>query len=287
MAQAIAKRRVLILGGNGRIGTMLRHVWDGDDMGLDLTFQTRSSDTVSDVCWNLFDPIPEALLQAPIFDCMIVLSGVVPKPDADFARNSDIGLASLAAAAQLGVGSVILASTSAVYGAYKATALREEDALHPVNDYGTSKQEMEQRCAAAAQTLSLGLCCLRIGNVAGADSLLVNAQNLSKGQRLTLDVFPDGGTPLRSYIGPETLAQALSSLVFHEGPLPPVLNVAVPRPVTMGALAQAAGVPFDLRPNATTAHQRITLDCSRLAQIHSFTPADSDPETMVQQWKKG
>jgi len=278
--------RVLIVGGSGRIGRMLRRAWaDTPPAGLSLVFQTRSQQAGSgDVIWDPLSGDSAALRAAGPFDAMLVLSGVVPKPGADFSLNTDIGLACGAAAAACGISRVLLASTSAVYGAALARAYSEQDPCTPVNDYGRAKLEMEAACLAQARASGTELCCLRIGNVAGADVLLINGRALQDGARLQLDQFSDGGTPLRSYIGPATLARVLARLSVQEAPLDPLLNIAVPVPVTMGDLVDAAAIPFDLRPAPATAHQNVTLECARLADLYPFVPKDADPAEMVEQW---
>jgi nucleoside-diphosphate-sugar epimerase len=144
---------------------------------------------------------------------------------------------------------------------------------------------MENRCLAQADALGVGLSCLRIGNIAGADALLLNGAALLEDQKLRLDFFADHGTPVRSYIGPQTLARTICALVRNRADLPPLLNVAAPQPVTMRALAEAADMPFDLIPATYSGHQHITLDCTALTRFHAFEPRDSTPEEMVRQWQ--
>lgn len=282
--------RLLVLGGSGRIGKLLRHGWAyGAGTHNDVTFiyQTRQvhRGQQGDILWDVLDTPPPALTDAAPFDCMIVLSGVVPKAGADFTRNTSIGLAALAAAAQLDIPRVLLASTSAVYGSYSNAPFREADALDPVNDYGRSKRAMEEACAVQARASGVALCCLRIGNVAGADALLCNGAALGTGESLQLDVFADGGTPVRSYIGPRSLGQVLVSLARSGSALPRCLNIAAPHPVSMGALARAAQMPVTLRAATEGAHQHITLDCRALAALHRFDPVEAEAEEMVRQWR--
>ena len=281
--------RVLVLGSSGRIGTMLRGCWAvQSDPATEFTFQTRRADEnhPADFLWDVADAPPQVLIDAPTFDCMIVLSGVVPRPDADFTLNAAIGTASITAAARLGIGTVLLASTSAVYGTHSDAPFHEEDTPHPLNDYGRSKLEMEATSRDCAQALGIKLCCLRIGNVAGADVLLLNGAALGPSGKLSLDCFTDGGTPVRSYIGPQTLAEVLISLIRARDDLPAVLNVAAPRPVSMLALTQAAEFPVTLTPAQTDRHQHVTLDCSALSALHRFGPSASTPAGIVRQWQR-
>lgn len=279
-------RRVLIVGGSGRIGRMVRRAWaQTPPYGIDPVFQTRKpSPETQDLLLDPLDCDTSTLKAAGPFDAMLVLSGVVPRPDADFSLNSDIGLACGALAAACGIPRVLLASTSAVYGATLARSYREGDPCTPVNNYGRAKLEMEAACLTQARDLGIELCCLRIGNVAGADVLLINGRALQGDARLQLDRFEDGGTPLRSYIGPATLARVLAHLMVQDTPLAPVLNIAVPLPITMGDLIGAAEIPFDLRTAPATAHQNVTLECARLAALYPFAPQDGQPSVMVDQW---
>jgi len=283
--------RVLVLGNTGRIGKMLRQAWVSDQRArqgdIEFVYQRRHADHVypDDLLWDILTEPPHALAKAAPFDCMIVLSGVVPKANADLTLNTAIGSACVAAASQLAIPHVLLASTSAVYGTGSNEGFSEQDKTDPSNAYGRAKQEMEQICHAQARELGIELCCLRIGNVAGADALLTNGAALASGEKLHLDCFEDGGTPLRSYIGPESLARVMFSLIHKRSQLPLSLNIATPFPITMGALAQAAHMPVELRRVTDNAHQYVTLDCSALADLHAFTPTEMQPRDMVAQWR--
>ncbi|MGB5862906.1 MAG: NAD-dependent epimerase/dehydratase family protein [Sulfitobacter sp.] len=281
--------RVLVIGSSGRVGRMVRRSWDdgrGKCDSFDFTFQTRRSASAQagDLFWDIMKPLPDVLRAAKPFDCMIVLVGVVPEEGADVSRNTDLGLACINAAGILGIGHVLLASSSAVYGAHQDAPFRETDDTKPVNAYGRTKLEMEGACHAAARALGIGLCCLRIGNVAGADALLRSGADLVGDARLALDRFLDGSTPVRSYIGPRTLGDVLLNLVAKRADLPEILNVAAPAPVEMHALAQVAGFPVDLRTAPPTASASITLDCNRLCALHDFVDGASDPRDLIRQW---
>jgi hypothetical protein len=122
------------------------------------------------------------------------------------------------------------------------------------------------------------VCILRIGNVAGADVLLLAARR----GRVTLDQFDGGVGPLRSYVGMQTLAQvmlALVALAVNGTTLPPVLNVAAPAPVAMADLLKAARVEWDWQAAPDTALARMTLDTGRLAAL---LPLDSDAATAAE-----
>lgn len=283
--------RVLVLGGGGRVGRLLRQAWFQDhdkNPNVCFTFQTRyvQESLPNDLLWDILQGPPPMRAHAAGFDCMIVLSGVVPKPGADFTLNTKIGTASVVAAERLGIPHVLLASTSAVYGTYSNEPFSEHSALHPTNEYGKSKRDMEQAAHRLAHSSGVALCCLRIGNVAGADALLRNAKALAPGENLRLDTFENGGTPLRSYIGPHSLARTLVSLIYNRAKLPAAVNIATPLPVSMGALAEAAHIPLDLHRVSESAHQYVTLDCSVLDALHDFDPCEFQPLEMIRQWRR-
>lgn len=162
---------------------------------------------------------------------------------------------------------VFLMSSAAVYGA-GAGDFAETDPLRPLSPYGHAKARME---AVPAPVV------LRLGNVAGADALLGRA-----GDHVTLDPTGPRG-PLRSYIGPRTLAQVLRVL-FATPDLPRILNVAEPGPVAMADLLDAAGLPWAFGPPRAGAMPRVGLDTTRLQAICPLPPAD--PARMVAEWRE-
>lgn len=229
---------------------------------------------------------PDALLRwidrhGPV-DAMLVLAGVTPGPGAKLDQNTPLAEACLRGAKVAGIPKVLLASTSAVYGADSTAPYSETDLPRPVNAYGHAKLLMENACT-SFKDAGLNITCLRIGNVAGADALLINAALANRDSPVQIDQFSDGMGPIRSYVGPATLARTLISLVKKSGDLPEVLNLAAPQPVSMQALAEASGAPWQFRPAPSTAYQFITMNCSAVAALHSFAANDSDPVEIVSQ----
>ena len=161
---------------------------------------------------------------------------------------------------------VFLMSSAAVYGAGEFS---ESDPPRPANAYGAAKLRMEGLPGAAT--------ILRLGNVAGADALLGRAQGA-----VVLDPVGAGG-PLRSYIGPVTLARVLEAL-FAAPDLPRILNIAQPPPVAMEALLDAADIPWQFGPPRAGVVPRVALKVDRLAAICSLPTAD--PATMVAEWRR-
>lgn len=274
-----ADRRWLLVGGTGRVGRLMHPHWPAClPDGVQLLRQHRQPDRQDGLYWSPADaPLPP--------DCrpqaMIVLSGVTPGRG-DLDDNRRIAEAVLQSAADAGVGRVLLASSQAVYGAGQGLAMAEDAPTQPVNAYGAAKLAME-RAVERFRAGGMDLCCLRIGNVAGADAMLVNAAQATDQAPVVIDQFDSGESPVRSYIGPGTLARVLAALLTLPGRLPPVLNIAAPGPVAMADLVRAAGRPFVYRPAPATAFARILIDCRRLSALYDFSPADSDPAIMVAQ----
>ncbi|WP_370206211.1 NAD-dependent epimerase/dehydratase family protein [Pararhodobacter marinus] len=260
---------LLVTGANGRVARLLRRasvpgaLWSQRGPGADLD-------------WSPLDG-PQALLDhcarhgAPGTLCM--LAGVTPGPGARIEDNAPLGRAAVEAAQAAGIPRVLLASSSAVYGHGRARPWSEDDPTRPANPYGEAKLAMERACAAPGVTM------LRIGNVAGADALLTNPR-----RPLRLDRFADGTGPVRSYIGPQTLARLLHRLAQAPA-LPPVLNIGAPRPVDMADLALAAGLPVERQPAPPEAIAALRLDTTRLEQLFPFADTDSAPAAMIAQWR--
>lgn len=283
---------VLIVGAGGRVGRLVAAHWPNLTNAPPLWAANRAGG--ADLQWSPLTDGPTPLLrqlggQTPA--ALVMLAGVTPGPGVDEAAlsaNRALALACLEAARKAGIGRVLLASSSAVYGlSPSGMPFDETTAPAPLSPYGRAKLLMEQSVD-PARDAGLQVCALRIGNVAGADALLYSHTGRPAHQSapLAIDVFADGLGPLRSYIGAASFARVLAQLATIPAPLPPVLNIAAPDPVRMVALAKAAGLPFRMVPAPPTAHQSITLDCRRLAQLCDLPDSDSLPETMVQQWQK-
>lgn len=275
--------RILVLGATGRLGRLLRAAGDGFAPAGALRWQGRSRPPGATGDWVICDPLADpGALAAAARGCgaVLCLAGVVPGRGA-MADNSRLALAAIEAAAGAGArrARVLLASSAAVYGA-RPGPLSEAVPPAPASEYGRAKAEMEAAGAARAGELGVPLTALRIGNVAGADAALGGWV-----PGCVMDVFADGRTPRRSYIGPESLARVLGALA-RTPDLPGVLNLAAPGVVEMGALLDAAGRPWSPRAAPPEALAEVALDVSALAGRVGFAPGESDPREMVAQWRR-
>lgn len=265
---------LLITGGTGRIGTVLHDFWPwAMKGGLRPIWQARHA-APGFLGWDILNE------PAPPWAGGIVLH--LAGGRADPGAEVPLARAILAAAQAQGARHVFLASSAAVYPA--GSDLTEDTPPAPASPYGQAKRAMEDVALDWHARHGLGLTILRIGNVAGADALLGSAG----GAVVTLDPIP-GGTlgPLRSYIGPITLSAVLArlaALAAARTALPPILNIAAPRPVAMGALLDAAGIPWSFGPTPAP-RPAVTLDTTRLQSLVRLPPNASQPRAIVAEWR--
>ncbi|KMW58117.1 putative UDP-glucose 4-epimerase [Candidatus Rhodobacter oscarellae] len=217
--------------------------------------------------------------------CVLCLAGVTAGSQAALAGNREIALAVLratdiAAAAP----HIFLASSMAVYG--RAEGLSVEDGpTAPAGPYGQAKLEMEQASHALAAQAGLGLTQLRLGNVVGADVL---GQNLAARRPITLDQFPDGRTPVRSYVDAERLALVLDRLIERAvsgQSLPPVLNLAAAPALEMGALLAAMGQTYQTRAAPEGALAVSEMSVKRLSALVPGAAAPVSAQQAARAWK--
>ncbi|MHA6327201.1 NAD-dependent epimerase/dehydratase family protein [Roseivivax sp. CAU 1753] len=271
----------VFLGASGRVGKLLANHWrQVPQQKFSIDYQTRRTGSAG-LLWSPLDG-PEAFLnyvrQSSTPTGLFVFLGATPGQATDMDLNLALAKATLDAAAEAGVSRVLLASTSAVYGV--GEELHEMSPLRPVNEYGHAKARMEDACT-PYRNCGVNVCCLRIGNVAGADALLKHRK--SKNPR-PIEQFEDGLGPKRSYIGPGTMCSVLDSLASQTELLPDSLNIATPLPVRMADLADAADMDWHYVPASSPAsHQNITIDCSLLQTLHTFDPGDSQAGNIVHQ----
>lgn len=267
-------KRILVLGSTGRVGRLLQLVWaQNPPKDVELLLQSRDG---SGICWQPGQEVPFGAV-----DAVISLWGVTH--GADLERNTELALAAQAVGAQCGAARVLHCSSVAVY-APKDGALQENDPTVPTNPYGQAKLAMEQALTQADGPQAV---CLRIGSVAGAESL---AANMRKGwdgaaETLTLDRFPDGKGPARSYIAPSDLARALMVLATAST-LPSRINVGATEPVFMEDLLNAAQHPMQWRKAPEQARQYAVMDCTRLAELVDLPLAASMPDHIIRDWMK-
>ncbi|MAC81887.1 MAG: NAD-dependent epimerase [Rhodobacteraceae bacterium] len=271
---------VIVLGATGRLGGILRRHWAGGrDPGT--LWLARDPGRAPGSGLVACDPLgdPQGLARrAQGAQAVLCLAGITPAAaarGAAFEEDARLALAAMAAAEAAGA-HTFLCSSAAVYG--RAEGLLEETAAPtPVAPYGQSKAAMEAAALAQAARTGQGVTILRIANVAGADAILGGWR-----EGFALDAYPDGTTPARSYIGAATLARVLATLMGLRD-LPQLLNIAAPGVVEMGALLDAAGLPWAARPAPDTAIARVELFTQRLTALVPLEPATA--EGLVAEWQ--
>lgn len=253
--------RIVVLGAGGRLGQLLEPIFPRPATWLtrqDIDVLTRNA-------------LEQTLVGA---DAIICLAGVTHTSAQAMDMNTTLAAAVLDAAQAARAGRVILFSSAAVYG-HTPGPLREDGPTAPASPYGHAKLAMEKMAARHSHPCTT----LRLGNVAGADAIL---GNWTPG--FTLDSFPDGTTPRRSYIGPNSLARVLFEMT-QAADLPQLVNVAAPGTVQMGDLLDSAGLPWQARPATDQTIAHVELDTTVLEAITTFDPRDSTPQGVVADWR--
>ena len=297
----------LVIGAGGRIGrAMIARAAEIPAVAAQTTFQIRaprSADQTAPPRENVvYTPrvpapvVPDALVDLMAqSDVVLNLAGKTPTnpgaaSDADYAAaNVDYAERLIEVAAAQGVSRVLLASSASVYGrpAEPDVPIREDVALAPLSDYAQSKTEMEQTANSLAEKFPhLGITCLRIATIAGADALLQNAFRAGSDAPLLLDQFANGKGPQRSYIGLGKLADVLFDLSVSDRDLPATLNVANNQPVRMEDLLEQVktyrpGFAWRYRPAPEGAIETVVFDTGCLDALLPDHAKSQSPRELV------
>lgn len=269
---------LLVLGATGRIGQVLHDGWPWFMRGgLRPIWQARR-ERPGYLHWDILNQACPEMVAGGVVLCLAGGRGAG-------AAERDLALAALAAAQAQGARHVLVMSSAAIYGPSVAP-LGEDMVASPLSDYGRQKQAMEVAVLEGAAQSGLGVTILRLGNVAGLDALLGGA---ARDRRVLLDpvVGAEGG-PLRSYIGPKTLAAVLARLAHlaaARASLPRILNIATPRPVRMADLLEAAGLDWGYGPENPAVVPQAVLDTALLQGLIRLPPPAGSPAGMVAEWR--
>ncbi len=270
--------KVLVLGATGQIGQILHAYWKSDR----IIWQSRSATRGPN--WVQIDPTRGAediAASVPQLDAILCLAGATPaavnRKKAYYSDNWRLAEVALQTAA-LTKSRAYLVSSAAVYGR-QTGVLTETLDVHPASDYGHAKHDMEVRAAQLSAELGVFATTLRIGNVAGADAILGGWR-----PGFELHQFSDGTTPSRSYIGPRSLASILAALVGR-GNAPDLINIALPKPVEMGWLLDAAHLDWAPVPAPETAIRSVELDTRCLQSLVDLPDPANPEELLVAEWQ--
>ena len=264
--------RVLLLGASGKLGRIVQAVY-AHDQGAEISITPvarRSCGLAGALYWHP----GEDMAHLPQCDGVLALWGVTQGGQDALAQNSALAIKAEQVARQTGASCVIHCSSAAIYRPARHS-LTEEAPVDPPSAYGRAKLHMEQVIKSMRDDLRHVV--LRIGNVAGAESLF---GNMRSGKPVVLDQFENGQGPERSYISPQDLARVFIALL-HDETARGVYNVAAPDPVRMQDLAKAAGCEVIWRRAPIHAVQSVILDTSCLARHVPLAAPSSDPATLV------
>nr|WP_306004514.1 NAD(P)-dependent oxidoreductase [Aquicoccus porphyridii] len=287
MTGTTQQRGLLVLGASGNLGRMLMRHWQaGGPDGWSTTWQYRENPPANGIRWQPGEPAPAALSS---IGAVLALWGVTPRTSgatpSDMAENTTLAIRAMELAAILGAERVLHCSSAAVY-VPGPEPLGEDAAGGDINAYGRAKLDMEQAIAdwCAAHPGGPGAVIMRIANMSGADALFTTIQNGAR--RVTLDWFASGEGPSRSYISVRGLAQAIETLLDCPiDPVPMILNVATQPPLSMEAIARAAGCGVDWRTAPEGAAPLVWLDTGRLERLTEL-PEES-AASLVDEWCDG
>ncbi len=260
--------RDILLGSTGRIGAAVLAAWPGPPP---LAHARRGAD----LPWDMTVPPPPLDLAG---GAVIDLTGAVPGRSVDPADNTSLAMAALDAGRGWSAGHVFVMSSSGIYGPTGAAPAGEATPPDPRGPYPEAKLAMELAMATARRPGDPGLTVLRLANVAGASA------PWGAGASPVLDRFADGGGPVRSYIGPVTLARILArlaDLARRRVSLPALLNVAAPRPTAMADILSAVGTPPGWRDARAGAIARVVLDTARLQSLCPLPQDCGDAAALV------
>ena len=278
MAQKPHPVRALVLGANGKLGNMICAVF-GAQAAPRLAIHPVSRDGSVGLGWSVGQS-PDLL---PRVDAVVALWGVTPAHGTPLSENSGLALAAMDLGRRLGANRVLHCSSAAIYGP-SDRPLHEEDTPAPASPYGAAKADMETVLRPPPEDDGPVPVILRIGNVAGAESLFAA---MGRDGPVTLDRFSDGHGPDRSYIAPGDLAKVLEVLcTLPRSRLHRVYNVAAPRVTAMADIVRAAGRDLRWRPAPEGALRRVALDTARLAEVCPMPDHSSDASWLVADWQR-
>jgi hypothetical protein len=271
---------VLVTGAAGRVGTLLRAAWAiCPPRQFRPLWHGRTALGPDWLGWDMLSaPCPPL---APEPAAILHLAGATAQNPGHLDETLAIARAAHLAAQRFRCRRLFIASSAAVYG--PAEGAGEARATAPVTPYGRAKTAMEN---AARNWREPPVTLLRIANIPGADALLA-ADRSPCGITLDPAGTPASG-PLRSWIGPLTLASALESLISRAlagTHLPDLLNLAQRPPLPMAALLDAAGIDWRFGPPNPGTLGRVTLSTRRLAQTLPPLPT-ADAAALVAEWRR-
>jgi len=260
----------VFLGANSRVARRVAGYWPKPPGGGENLLKLARNGT--DLTWNM-DEAPPSLPQVAGPVVMVCFAGVTPKGGGPLEQNRALALAAHRAARAWGVTHSFYLSSAAVYGDPGPLPVAEITDPTPGGAYGAAKLAMER---ALLDLRAPDLTILRLANVAGAGEPFDSAARPNP-DSLPLHRFANGAGPVRSFVGPRSLARVLARLCARAAGgarLPALLNVAAPRPTAMADILTALGRRWHWQDAPENAIATVHLDTARLATLCPL-PSDS------------
>jgi nucleoside-diphosphate-sugar epimerase len=299
---------VLVTGGAGFIGSSLVRSLAGDGHIVRVLddFSTGRPENLDGVAGDLEvlegdvrDPatVAKAVAGAEVVHHLAALPSVarsVADPRAAHEVNVDGTLTVLLEARDAGVGRLVYASSSSVYGNTPTLPKHEEMPVSPRSPYAAAKLAGEAYCRAFAGVYPLETVCLRFFNVFGprqdpkspySGVISIFCDRLSREE--PLDVFGDG-EQTRDFVYVGDVVAAMLAAVGHEGGL---FNVGTGIETTVNELyrlcAEVAGSDAEAEhaPARPGDLLRSFLDPSRAERELGWQPAVSLEDGLRQTWE--
>ncbi|WP_425071511.1 NAD-dependent epimerase/dehydratase family protein [Sagittula sp. S175] len=262
---------VLLLGASGRLGRMVRAAWTGPALFPVYRDDIKRIQAEEDL---------PGLGKIGQIRTVAALWGSPDRPQ----EHATLAVMALHLARFLGAQRVIHCSSAAVYAAGNDDH-RESDPLSVRSSYASGKVDMERAIRDWTHDNPEGpkSVVLRIGNVAGADSLFAN---LRPGQSITLDRFSDGRGPCRSYLTGKGFTEVVVA-ILADRQIVGTYNVAAHDPLEMADIALEAGAQVYWRDAPETAVQRVGLDVSKLLMALPEIDLSEDVKGLVKEARIG
>jgi len=317
--------RILVTGGAGYVGSVAveRLLEAGHDVAvLDSLAQGHADSIPPDA--PLFDTdlrdaegvlrtvrsaTPDAVMH---FGAMTVVPESMRDPGTYYAVNTAGTNNLLQAMVAANVERVVLSSTAAVYGQPEKAFIREDDPLHPISPYGSSKLMAERIVEDFAEAYGIKFAAFRYFNVAGATRsrgenhdpethLIPSAMLAALGRRGSLTLFgrdyptPDG-TAVRDYIHVIDLVDAHIQALNSAAGLNTAFNLGagIGRSVAeiIAGVEAVSGrlVPVIDGPRREGDPPILVADCSKAASMLKWRAQHSDLEEILEsawRWFEG
>lgn len=271
--RVMAKKRILILGGNGFIGRNIARCFSRDDRFEVRTFdRTKSSDTLEGVTGIVGDFFSEESLFTAVDDCDCVihaLSTITPGNSNErylSGYENDL-MQTIKLCDRLrdaGKDLLFLSSGGTVYGDQEQQPISEEAQLRPINHYAGLKVAIENVLRIHNQQFNTKFKIARVANPYGP------GQDHTKGvgfvdavircglKEKPLTLFGDGET-VRDYIHIDDVCTLLKAILRYEGPLD-VFNIATGTGVSQNEVLALARSVFPALEVAYQAKRSIDLE---------------------------